>query len=216
MNVDDLRATAQHHFLDLLGVVDLHDRDPLPEAFDQIVLLGPLEPGFWGHLAAQPEWAGASPDPIDEWSRRTITAIANKFGGCAVFPFGRPPYAPFIDWALRSGHFWPSPVSFLIHDRAGLMVSFRGAIAFSGHSLPRTSGRNPCLSCTAKPCLTACPGLAVVGEKLDIAACHETLSLPAGQDCMDTGCKIRRTCPVSMTYERSPEQSAHHMKAFHP
>jgi epoxyqueuosine reductase len=53
--------------------------------------------------------------------------MACDLGAKALFPFGGPPWHPFIAWAKRSGRAWESPVGFLVHDQAGLMVSYRAA-----------------------------------------------------------------------------------------
>jgi epoxyqueuosine reductase len=48
-------------------------------------------------------------------------------------------------------------VGFLVHDQAGLMVSFRGALALNYRiDLPATPDAAPCVECEA-PCLIACP-----------------------------------------------------------
>ena len=207
-------AALEEHHLDFLGVVPVSADDPVPPGTDQLMLLGPLEPGFWQYLNTQAEWLDKAPDPIDRWSERAIKKLANQFGGQAVFPFGGPPFSPFIEWALRSTHFWRSPVTFLVHDRAGLMVSLRGAIAFQGRNFRETLGSNPCESCATRPCLDACPGLAFAGDEYDPVACRDTLSNPAGKDCMSLGCAVRRACPISKRHLCDPSRSAHHMKAF--
>ena len=89
---------------------------------------------FWDILTTAPEFS--APDhPVDRWSARVITALAEQVRARAIFPFGGPPYAPFPDWARRSGRAWNSPVGMLVHDTAGLLLSYRGALAFSG-SIP--------------------------------------------------------------------------------
>ncbi|MBS0563260.1 MAG: ferredoxin, partial [Proteobacteria bacterium] len=135
-------------------------------------------------------------------------------GAAAVFPFGGPPHRPFFQWALRSGRAFASPVRLLVHDRAGLMVSYRGAIALR-EALPATPAPNPCTSCTDKPCLSACPVGALGGQGYDLAACHAFLDRPEGGDCLSSGCAVRRACPLSQAYGRLPEQSAYHMRLFH-
>jgi epoxyqueuosine reductase len=182
-------------------------------------LRGPQEPGFWPHLKAQPEWAnfqqGGRPDPVDRWSRRVIGTLACDLGAKALYPFGGPPYHPFYKWALKSGRCWDSPVRLLVHDTAGLFVSFRGALALKHVlELPLTPPK-PCDSCASKPCLTACPTNALVGAGYDVKKCHDYLDTGAGQDCMTNGCVVRRTCPLSRSYARLPEQSAYHMGQFH-
>ncbi len=204
-------ACAVDH-LTVLGGFSCPEDGGLPAGTRTVVLLGPLEPGFWPHLRAQPEWGG--PDPVDRWSRRVIGRIACGFGAKALFPFGGAPYHPFYQWALRTGRIWDSPVRLLLHDQQGLMVSFRGALALKqGLTLPPDPPQ-PCSPC-AKPCLTACPVGALSGAGYDLAACHGYLDSPAGADCMEQGCAVRRACPVSAAYARLPEQSAYHMRQFH-
>lgn len=179
-----------------------------------LLMLGPAEPGFWPHVTAEPEFVDSHPDPVDRWSARVISALASRFGAKAHFPFGPPPRSPFFTWATRTGRAWPSPVALLVHDTAGLLVSYRGALALPGRlRLPAPPGR-PCDIC-AKPCLTACPVAALGAEGYDLTACHAFLDTAPGAVCMSQGCQVRCACPVSQTYARLPEQSAYHMRQFH-
>jgi len=208
-------ATALSH-LSVLGIAVPKPSDPVPPGTRSVILLGPKEPGFWNYLSSQPEFHDQSPDPVDRWSKRTICKLAEQFGGAAVFPFGGPPYAPFISWALYCGAAWTSPVSLLIHADAGLFLSFRGALALPYPVPPPASAKRPCDTCAGQPCATACPVNALQPDGYDLETCHRYLDTDAGQDCLDNGCAARRACPVSQSYNRQPAQSAHHMKAFHP
>jgi len=188
--------------------------DKTPGDCQTLILLGPKEPGFWPRLQSSPEFDG--PDPVDRWSERVIGKLANDLNATAIFPFGGPPYQPFIAWAQRSGRAWQSPVGLLVHDQAGLFVSFRGALAFSRRlNLPATDQRPPCDRCTTKPCLTACLAHALGPDGYDVPACHAWLDQPQGNSCMQGGCLVRRACPVSQSYGRLESQSAHHMRHFH-
>lgn len=205
MTLQEIEAAAEAVGLAVFGA--LH-----PETGGTLMLLGPDEPGFWAGIKASPEFSG--PDPVDRWSERVIGGLAADLGAKALFPFGGPPYQPFVGWALASGQVWQSPVGLLVHDRAGLFVSFRGALAF-GAKLPLPpAAAKPCDTC-AKPCLTACPAGALTGEGYNLPACHDFLNQPPGRDCMTQGCAVRRSCPISQSYGRLPEQSAHHMRHFH-
>jgi len=212
-NIIDNAAT---HYLQVFGVLDAQAGDPVPPGTASIVLFGPAEPGFWDHFRLQPDWLDRQPDPVDRWSRRVISHIAGATGSQAIFPFGGPPHAPFIDWALRSGRAWASPVGLLVHDRAGLMLSYRGALAVAKALPADRSNISPCQDCPDRPCLTACPVRALGPTAYDLTACHGWLDDAGGQDCMARGCAARRACPLSRRYGRHPDQSAHHMKAFHP
>lgn len=179
-----------------------------------LLLLGPAEPGFWPHVTAQPEFADGTPNPLDRWSARTIGAMARRFGGMAYFPFGGPPFCPFYAWALRTGRAWPSPVTLLVHDTAGLLVSYRGALALPGRLDLPAPRPCPCDTC-ARPCVTACPAGALTARGYDLAACHTFLDTAPGSVCMSHGCQVRCACPASQSYARLPEQSAYHMRLFH-
>lgn len=204
--LEDLAGRAEPHGLIVMGA--------LHEDGQTLVLLG-AGPGFWPVFIASPEHADGAPDPIDRWSRRVIGALAQ--GARAVFPFDGPPYAPFLAWARASGAAWDSPVGMLVHDRAGLMISYRGAVILPRElPLPPRPAASPCTACAA-PCATACPVDALNAARgYDVAACHAFLDTEDGQDCLTQGCLARRVCPVSESFGRDPAQSAFHMTAFHP
>lgn len=187
--------------------------DGAPPGTQTLLLVGPAEPGFWAHLSASAEWQDGKPDPVDRWSRRVVGRLACEMGAKAVFPFGGPPYAPFQSWAKATGRAWESPVRLLVHDVAGLMVSYRGALALQARlDLPPT-GPRPCDSCAA-PCLSACPAEALTRAGYDVPACHAFLD-SGGDACLSGGCLVRRACPLSHSYGRVAAQSAYHMRQFH-
>ncbi len=188
--------------------------DDLPTGTGTVILLGPREPGFWARLRAAPEFADGRPDPLDRWSRRVIGRLACALGGKALFPFSGPPWWPFLPWALRTGQLHPSPVGMLVHDEAGLMVSLRGALALRARIDLPAATPPPCESCPGQPCRTACPVDALGGGEYDVEACRAHLATEAGADCLETGCRARRACPLSAPYPRDPAQSAFHMRAF--
>ncbi len=213
MMLEAIAEAAGRDALEVLGLCHTTEDDGLGRG--TIVLFGPREPGFWAHVQRSVEFRDGAPDPMDRWSTRVLTGLAGAFGARALFPFGTPP-RPFIGWALRSGRAWVSPVGLLVHDVAGLLVSYRGALLLDDVlALPETPAR-PCDACEGKPCLTACPVGALSGDGYDLAACHAFLDTTAGTSCMSGGCKVRRACPVSQSYPRDTEQSAFHMAAFHP
>ncbi|WP_028031684.1 hypothetical protein [Gemmobacter nectariphilus] len=213
MSLDDIAARLAEHRLAVFGGFHPGAQDGAPPGTRTLLLIGPDEPGYWAHLTAQPEWLDGRPDPVDRWSRRVIGRIACDLGAKAVFPFGGPPFAPFYRWALASGRAWASPVRLLVHDRAGLMVSYRGALALKQQLDLPPAGTTPCDAC-ARPCLTACPVGALTGAGYDVPTCHAFLNRD-GADCLAAGCRVRRACPVAQSYGRLAEQSAYHMSMFH-
>lgn len=211
-----IERTFRGEGLDIFGAFHPQEGDGLPPDTGTLVLLGPHEPGFWARIGASPEWRDGAPDPIDRWSRRVIGGIACGLGAKALFPFIGPPWLPFFSWATRSGRAWPSPVRLLVHDRAGLMVSYRGAVALRERlDLPPPPAEPPCATCPDQPCRTACPANALSDAGYDVPACHAFLDTAPGGDCLSCGCAVRRACPVSQSYGRLPEQSAYHMGRFH-
>ncbi|TMV03276.1 ferredoxin [Ruegeria sediminis] len=216
MSYGEVEAAAKGAGLIVMGA--LHPRTSGARGLKggTLILLG-AGSGFWPILQAAPEWRDGKPDPVDRWSSRVVGSIAAAFGAEARFPFGGPPYDPFIDWALKSGRAFLSPVGAMVHDTVGMMISYRGALHFADEFvIPRTDAASPCLACS-EPCATACPVGALNADSFyDVAACHRHLDTPEGSSCMTGGCAARLACPVSAGAGRHPEQSAHHMKAFHP
>jgi hypothetical protein len=192
-----------------------HVTDDLPSGVQTLLLLSPKEPDFWGHFTASPEFHDGSPDPLNRWTTAAVARLTPQIEGSAsLFPFGGPPWQPFIDWAKRSGSAHPSPVGLLVHEKAGLFISYRAALALP-YAIDMTDHPNasPCEACTA-PCLTACPVNAFANGEYNVPACKAYLDAPAGQNCR-MGCKVRRAGPVGHGL-RLPAQSAFHMEAFHP
>ncbi len=193
----------------ILGICETRPHDGLPHD-GTILLIGPEEPVFWAVFTQSPEYTDSAPDPLDRWSHRVLSQIAAGNDATPLFPFGGPPFQPFFTWAQRSRRLWGSPINFLVHDTAGLFVSFRGALLLKTQ-IPQKTTDQPCLECPA-PCKTACPVDAFVNG-YDVAACKAHLATPEGNDCLTMGCRARRACPVGQG-NRSPAQAAFHMKAF--
>jgi len=207
-----LRA-ARAAQLDILGGFHPGPADRAPEGCETLLLLGPYEPGFWARFVAAPEYRDGAANPLDRWSKRIIGDLAKFWQGHAIFPSDGPPYPPFGPWAQATGCAWQSPVGLLVHERAGLMMSFRGAVALRSKVALPAPGACPCDTCS-QPCRRACPVAALTPAGYDVAACKTYLRSANGADCMTQGCAVRRACPVSASYGRLPQQSAFHMVAF--
>lgn len=208
MTYEEISSAAQGSCVVIVGALHTEDGGTL-------LLIGPDEPSFWDQFTASPEFDDGEDDPLDRWSKRNIGALAKKFNAEALFPSDGPPYPPFLQWAIDSGRCWSSPVHLLVHDTAGLFLSFRGALKLAERlELPMTPKQSPCSHCMG-PCITACPVMAFASGSYDVDVCKTHIETPEGSDCYQ-GCLVRRACPVSQSYGRLPEQSEFHMKAFHP
>ena len=186
-----------------------------PMLANTLILLSPA-PNFWDIFKNSAEATDNTPDPIDRWSTRVITGLAATLHARPLFPFGGPPYAPFLDWAKQSGRAFTSPLGMLVHDTYGMMISYRGALAFDyAFDLPVPTNSSPCDTCADKPCLTACPiGAISPTTGYDVPSCHAYLDTPDGATCMTQACQIRTSCPVSVAVRREQAHNLLHMRAF--
>ena len=212
MTLGRIADRVRQDHLDVFGAFQTSPNDVLGPG--TLVMLGPREPGFWAHVTTCPEFRNGDANPLDGWSKRVITRAAEELGGDPHFPFGTPP-KPFQAWALRTGRAWTSPVVLLVHDTAGLMVSYRGAILVPELLEVPEAGPQPCEACEDKPCLTVCPVSALTEGGYDLDRCHGYLASNEGVTCMQSGCAVRRSCPAGAGYRRVDAQSAYHMERFH-
>lgn len=203
MTLDEITATAKALHLKPLG--GFHD------GTTTTILIGPLDPGFWEYVTEQPAFTGS--DPLDSWSEVALAQLGDRLNAQPFLPYDGPPYHPFITWALRSGEAWQSPLGMLVHKDAGLLVSYRGALRFDDViELPKAAV-SPCVSCSDRPCLTACPVGALTQAGYDVPRCKAHMDV---DDTCRAACRVRMACPVSQSYPRDPAQTAFHMEAFHP
>ena len=209
-----LETLAQPHALFVAGGVQ-RDQAALPDGVETLLLLAPDGPRFWAQFSTSAEYLDGQPDPMDRWSTRVIDALALALGARAFYPFGATPPWPFFSWALGTGQVFASPVGWLVHPRAGLWLSFRGALGFRSRVELPAPGPAPCTGC-ARPCVTACPVGALTDTGYDVPACHAYLDTLEGGQCLSHGCAVRAACPVSQAHGRAPAQSAFHMRHFHP
>lgn len=210
---DEITKTIAPHGLAISGAFH-PDVNDISNA-KTLILLSPSTT-FWNTFKTSTEYTDNTPNPIDRWSTRVISDIAIQLNARPQFPFGGPPYAPFLDWAKQSGRAYSSPLGMLVHDTHGMMISYRGALAFDHKiTLPAPQSASPCLVCTTKPCLSACPVNAITPEHgYDVATCHAHLDTAQGETCMTQACHIRTSCPVSVAVKRETAHNLLHMRAF--
>ncbi len=212
MTLGQIADRVRQDHLDVFGAFQTLPNDGL--GLGTLVMLGPREPGFWAHATAGHEFRNGDANPLDAWSKRVIARAAQDLGGEPHFPFGTPP-KPFQVWAIRTGRAWTSPVVLLVHDTAGLMVSYRGAILVPELLDVPATGPRPCETCAERPCLSSCPVTALTEGSYDLNRCHGFLDTDEGASCLQKGCAVRRSCPAGAGYCRANVQSAYHMERFH-
>jgi hypothetical protein len=113
-----------------------------------LVLLGNVGSSLWPAFSISPEYRDGRENPLDRWSRRVGHDLAARFDGQALFPFGGPPYQPFLRWAARAETVHGSTLGMLIHPRYGLWHAHRFALALpeslaSPSELTCMGGRHP-------------------------------------------------------------------------
>ena len=221
MKLIDIEAACSAAGLTMRGAFHPDAADCVPDLSsgrptETLVLLGNVGPKLWSRFSVAPEFADKSPDPLNRWSERVIGALAESLNAEALYPFGGPPYLPFIAWAKRAESVRESPLGMLIHPDHGLWHAYRGALALAERiDLPPPDTRPvPCDTCTDKPCLSACPVSAFSEQGYDVVACAEHIAAPAGRDCLDLGCRARRACPVGQSAQYDAAQAGFHMAAF--
>ncbi len=177
-----------------------------------VVLAGNAGPAMWNAFSKARD---PRVDTLDDWSEQALTGIARLFRATACFPFSRPPL-PFQRWAMRAEPCHVSPIGILVHADYGLWHGYRGALLLGERlELPPVDRRpSPCDGCADKPCLDTCPVGAFSSSGYDVPAFTRHIATPAGEDCLDRGCRARRACPVGETYRYLPAQARFHMTHF--
>ena len=216
-----IEVAAADHGLVLRGGFHPNAEDAVPPLPDgaparTLILVGNAGLALWDVFAASPEARDGAADPLNRWSERVVGEIAARFGGQALYPFGGPPYRPFVAWAKRGEPVAESPLGMLIHPDHGLWHAYRGALALpEALALPPRDRRpRPCDSCVERPCLAACPVGAFTEAGYAVERCASHVADPAGADCLDLGCRARRACPVGVEAYYQPSQARFHMTAF--
>ena len=196
------------------------EADGVPRGFGDtevgtLVLLGNAGPDMWARVGSAVDASNAR-HPLDGWIQQHVGRLARELGAEPLYPFGGPPFLPFLRWAQRAEPVAPSALGILIHAEYGLWHAYRAALAFIARfdvptfaDVPR-----PCDGCVDKPCLTACPVGAFSQEGFEVASCTAHIAEPAGADCLGMGCQARRACPVGRDYAYAPAQATFHMRAF--
>ena len=208
----------------LRGGFHLAAEDGVPALGNGATAQSVLMIGNVGRPGGDPMWSAfraarhrfTGPNPLDDWTRSIVDKLAARLGAEARYPFGGPPHLPFQRWAMRADSVFSSPLGILVHPAHGLWHGYRAALLFAEHlDLPvRGEALSPCAACAAKPCLTACPVGAFTAGGYDVERCAAYLESPQGADCLGSGCRARRACPVAPARAPVPDQARFHMAAF--
>lgn len=196
------------------GVPPLTDGRPVRT----VVVVGNVGGAMWSRFRAGER---PVPDPLDDWTRRMLQPVADRFGAGFVHPSDEP-FVPMQRWAQRADDVFESPIGLLIHPDHGLWHAYRGALLFPEvlAGLPPVGRRgSPCATCVDQPCRSACPvdafatdGLRLVGY--DHIRCRDHARSGREPRCLTEGCAARRACPVDAAGRYDTDQMSFHMRAF--
>lgn len=178
-----------------------------------VIVVGNVGGAIWPRFRADERQV---PDPLDDWTRRLLRPIADRFDARFVHPSDRP-YIPMQRWARRADDVFESPIGLLIHPDHGLWHAYRGAFLFAEPvaGLPQVGQRtSPCDTCVARPCLTTCPVGAFTVGAYDHERCRGHVRSGDEPTCLTGGCAARRACPVGADGYYDVDQMTFHMRAF--
>ena len=217
-----LDAALAVHGLCVLGQVTASRQTKLPDIGPgrpaaAIVLVGHVGSSLWSSFSASPEYRDGKADPLDRWSRRVGGALAARFEARALYPFDGPPFHPFQRWAVLARKLQHSPLGILIDPEFGLWHAWRFALLLPEalvSSMPMAGGDSPCVTCSGKPCLDACPVGAPRLSGFAHEVCIRHLQTADGEPCRVNGCLSRSACPVAAHARYSPAHASFHMQAF--
>ncbi len=218
-----MESHADRYGLVVRGSFQVDDSDNVPcmtadEPARTLVLFGNAGSSLWEVFSESPEYLDGEGESMDRWSRRIGQQMADELGGWALFPFGGPPYHPFIEWARKAEDLANSRLGMLIHPRYGLWHAYRFAIAF-----PRDFGdwnragamrQDICISCKEQPCLAACPVEAFNGDHYDVDSCFAYLEARTQSPCRQVTCQARLACPYGTEFRYDAAHAQFHMDAY--
>ena len=223
-DLSDLASALQRHGMLIRGGFALTEDDEsglagfpdlaAPLRDRTLVLIGNAGTALYDAFFSAGETTGHN--PLDDWTRRVVMPIAERFGARAAFPSDGPPWLPFQRWAMRAEGVKASPLGVLIHPEFGLWHAYRAALVFDRvlDLPPAPSRAHPCDTCVARPCLSTCPVGAVTAEGYAVDNCAAHVGSQAGQACRSIGCLARRACPVGAEHRTPDWAMAFHMAAF--
>ena len=201
-DISRLECLLQPHGLVVLGILEGEGFEGFEgneglQKVQQLVLIGNAGSSIWPIFFDAPESRDGKADPLDRWSKRIGLAIASELNACAIFPFEGPPWPPVLEWALKAGVAFPSPLSMFIHGKYGLWHAYRFALAMSvplAGAQPAAAMNSPCLSCTDQPCLQSCPVNAITPDGYQVNDCVDFLSADAASSVPPAHTPLSKFC----------------------
>ena len=165
---------------------------------------------FTADLTANPSHLVDEQHPLDAFVMRAVNAGSQSLQGLPHRWFYAAAEAKvhldFRTLAVTAGIGVPSRLGLVIDETYGPWLGLRAACMLP-ISLPETeAGVDLCSPC-ASPCISACPGSALVGGQWSVEACA---SFHRTSDVCATQCDARGACPLGDKHRYSRDQVRYH------
>lgn len=214
MIYDDIASNLVAVGLRACGYFLISEADALPLSQGTLILVGQTADN-WSIFQSSAEYVDGLNNPLDRYSRRVCSAIAEPYSGIVFMPSDGPPFLPFQNWAQRVEAVHFSQLGLLMHPVYGLWHAYRAAIALP-IVLPLPSAvstpQNKCDSCNKK-CLSACPVHAFSKDFYDVNKCRTYLHDNPQSPC-HYGCLARGSCPPGNVHRYGEEHRVFLMQQF--
>lgn len=193
--------------------------DSIASGARSIVVIGNGGGAFWDafqhHAKENPGWMTRD-NPLDDFTRvvieRELGPILRGVAHTIVYPFmSGGPTLNFMEAGKAAGLSGPSILGVMVHPVYGPWIAFRAAILLSESidAPGEACGFDPCPSCIARTCISACPAEAVsLGGGWDIPKCL-THRVEMEADCAPR-CHARAACVLGPQHRYPDEELAYH------
>ena len=174
-----------------------------------LILFGNGGPTFW---RAFKRHGPAGEHPVDAFSRQVVSEfMARRFPDLGFrFLYPGTSVVPLQSLGMLAGWHHESPMKVGINDTWGLWYAYRALVLVDTAlpSSPPVSSVSPCVTCTDKPCIAACPSGALDQADMRLERCID-FRLQDDSVCSHQ-CLARWACPVAPERRYDAEQVEYH------
>lgn len=180
--------------------------------YRRLILIGAGGKAFWSELGTARPTGNHPVDDLSRMGARRAAAAWRLSSWQILYP--GPLAVPLQALGKAAGWHHDSPLGVGLHPDYGPWFAYRALIATDTELqlTPTRQSRAPCLSCATKPCLGACPALALSARAaIDLKRCGSH-RLAEDSSCAHR-CIARNVCPVGSAHRYTDEQMSHHYQA---
>lgn len=186
--------------------------EPESAHYRTLILLGNGGSRFWQSMQQHRTKSEQEVDPVDNYFTRTVENLFDADSDYRIIYPGNH-LLPLQALGKLAGWHHDSPLGLGIHPVFGLWFAYRGLIMSNTNitmlaenfDIPSAS---PCVSCDEKPCIKACPAMAVTLSEFKVQPCSD-YRLESASRCQSR-CVSRLVCPIGRDYRYLEAQMAYH------